>query len=366
MQKVTLRYKLVCKGKMESLYLQYYPPLTDKNGNLVRYEFLHIERYKSPCSDVERKYNHDVEELAEAIRCERYLMLARKEFSFLPKEKLDGDFISYFKDNLPSLVGKYSSALKHFGQFTNGQCKFRDISTSFCEQYRSYLLREAKKLHDKKKISHNTASSYFNVFMSVVKLAGDDNIISKDIVKHVDPIQWNHDTQKEYMIEAELRQLESITFEKNDEVRRAALFSCYTGLRRSDILQLQWKDIVRNRECGNGMHIIIKKTKVEVRLPLSNKAMRILGDPKQKGRVFPSLTVSVLNEQIPELIRQAGIRKHITFHCFRYTFAQMLLDRGVDIYTIAHLLGHKQVSSAQCYVRPSDKLCQQAIRLLDK
>ena len=213
-----------------------------------------------------------------------------------------------------------------------------------------------------KRLSHNTASSYFNVFMSVVKLAGDDNIISKDIVKYVDPIPWNHDTQKEYLTEEELRQLESITFEKNDEVRRAALFSCYTGLRRSDILQLQWKDIVGNRK-GGSMHLIIKKTKVEVRLPVSNKVMRILGNPEQKGRVFPDLTVSVLNEQLPELIRQAGIRKHITFHCFRYTFAQMLLDRGFDIYTIAHLLGHKQVSSTQCYVRPSDKLCQQAIRL---
>lgn len=215
-----------------------------------------------------------------------------------------------------------------------------------------------------KKISHNTASSYFNVFMSIVKLAGDDNIISKDIVKHVDTIPWNHDTQKEYLTRQEIRQLESITFGKNDEVRRAALFSCYTGLRRSDILQLQWKNIVKSWKEGS-MHIIIKKTKVEVRLPLSNKAMSILDNPKQKDRVFPDLTVSVLNEQIPELIRQAGIRKHITFHCFRYTFAQMLLDRGVDIYTIAHLLGYKQVSSTQCYVRPSDKLCQQAIRLLD-
>lgn len=48
MQKVTLRYKLVCKGKMESLYLQYYPPLTDKNGNLVRYEFLHKRGIRVP------------------------------------------------------------------------------------------------------------------------------------------------------------------------------------------------------------------------------------------------------------------------------------------------------------------------------
>ena len=82
MQKVTLRFKPVCKGKMESLYLQYYPPLADKNGKTCRYEFLHMERYKNPENDVERRYNHDVEELAEAIRCERYLMLVRKDYPF--------------------------------------------------------------------------------------------------------------------------------------------------------------------------------------------------------------------------------------------------------------------------------------------
>ena len=78
----TLRYKAISKGKIESLYLQYYPPLTGKDGKTCWYEFLHMERYKSPENDVERRYNHDVEELAEAIRCERYLMLVRKDYPF--------------------------------------------------------------------------------------------------------------------------------------------------------------------------------------------------------------------------------------------------------------------------------------------
>ena len=51
------------------------------------------------------------------------------------------------------------------------------------------------------------------------------------------------------------------------------------------------------------------------------------------------------------LIKTAGISKHITFHRFRDTFAMRLLDNGIDIYTIATLLGHKQVSSTQIYVR---------------
>lgn len=47
--------------------------------------------------------------------------------------------------------------------------------------------------------------------------------------------------------------------------------------------------------------------------------------------------------------------------CFRHTFAMQLLDKGVDIYTIAALLGHRQVSSTQNYAKMTSRKMIEAI-----
>lgn len=51
----------------------------------------------------------------------------------------------------------------------------------------------------------------------------------------------------------------------------------------------------------------------------------------------------------------------ITFHVSRHTFAMQLLDKGVDIYTITALLGHRQVSSTQNYAKITPKKVLEAI-----
>ncbi len=49
----------------------------------------------------------------------------------------------------------------------------------------------------------------------------------------------------------------------------------------------------------------------------------------------------MLNKEVPLLMEKAKIDKHITFHCFRHSFAMVLLNKGMDIYTIAKLMGHR-------------------------
>jgi len=73
------------------------------------------------------------------------------------------------------------------------------------------------------------------------------------------------------------------------------------------------------------------------------------------------ITESILVTHVDRWISKAKIRKHITFHCFRHTFAMHLFDKGVDIYTIAALLGHRQVSSTQNYAKMSSKKMIEAI-----
>ena len=127
---------------------------------------------------------------------------------------------------------------------------------------------------------------------------------------------------------------------KDLEVKRAVDLAVETGLRRGDVLNLKWENI---KKSGGRYYLsfTIQKTGYKVRLPLSQEAVAVLGTIKKKGSIFPTLSTPVLNHKVPQLIAAAGINKHITFHCFRHTFAMRLLDKGVDIPTIAFLLGHK-------------------------
>ena len=65
----------------------------------------------------------------------------------------------------------------------------------------------------------------------------------------------------------------------------AALFSCLTGLRISDIIRLQWENIIKGADGGWCMHIVTKKTRTEAVLPLSDEALALCGE-RSTGQVF--------------------------------------------------------------------------------
>ena len=99
-------------------------------------------------------------------------------------------------------------------------------------------------------------------------------------------------------------------------------------------------------------------------MPLSKPALDVLGKRKEEGIVFQSLTISILNLHVQKWLDSAGITKHITFHGLRHTFAMLLQEKGVEIYTISKLLAHKQVSSTQIYAKVTNQQVNEAIQLL--
>lgn len=96
---------------------------------------------------------------------------------------------------------------------------------------------------------------------------------------------------------------------------------------------------------------------------MNGQAAKLLGE---RGRgndlVFPKLgPIQAARIGIAAWVRGAGIDKHITFHCARHTFAVMMLDLGVDLYTVSKLLGHRNIETTQVYAKILDKNKQAAV-----
>ena len=155
---------------------------------------------------------------------------------------------------------------------------------------------------------------------------------------------------------------------RREDVKGAFLFSCYCGLRISDVLALKWKNVDCVAEQWR-INIIMQKTRQPLYLPLSMNARKWMPERNEAGDddpVFPTLPCEdTCNVQLKPWVRAAGITKHVTYHCARHTFATMLLTLGADLYTVCKLLGHSDVKTTQIYAKIINKKKEDAIGLID-
>ena len=147
------------------------------------------------------------------------------------------------------------------------------------------------------------------------------------------------------------------------------LFSCYCGLRISDVVTLKWSEV----DLENSLIVKTQvKTKEEVKAPIFEYTRAILLKKSKSGRllgtdgyVFGDSCIQVINRRLKELADMAGIDKHITFHSSRHTFATLLVMDGVSIYKIQKFLGHKSVGMTERYLKYDLKMAQVNMEQID-
>ena len=162
------------------------------------------------------------------------------------------------------------------------------------------------------------------------------------------------DTPKDYLSVEELYKLAETPCKK-PILKTAALFSCLTSLRISDILSLQWHEIIDFAAGGKCVHTITQKTKTEDIIPISDEALQLIGySPEKTGLVFKGLKRSWTQQPMKEWIREAGITKNITFHSYRRTYATLQGAAGTDIRTIQSNMAHKSITTTQRYMKVVD------------
>lgn len=93
---------------------------------------------------------------------------------------------------------------------------------------------------------------------------------------------------------------------------------------------------------------------------LTDEAYKLCGK-RSTGPVFKNLKRYNTHAPLKEWVEAAGITKHITFHCFRHTFATLQVNEGTDIYTVSHLLTHANVGTTQIYADIVDKSMRDAV-----
>lgn len=360
MAKVTLRHKPIGKGR-KSLYLDIYPPIqSETTGKLLRKFYLKLYIYNRPKSEFEKLHNKKTASLAQHIRAQRQIDLDNADYGFLIKTKLNADFVEFFQKEADKRPGSmhWSMAVTYFKKFVGKVFLFKHLNETLCEAYKNYLLSSPALGRSKRKIQKNTASTYFSRFKSVLKKAYRNRYISADLGNAIYNIKIN-DTHRPYLFRDELQKMANSEC-SSPLVKKAGLFSALTGLRFCDIENLKWGDI---QGTSGNYYILYKQNKTGKAeyYPISDDTLSLLNPHGEyDAKIFEGLTYSDVIKFLPEWLKNAGIKKHFTFHGFRHTFATLQLTSGTDIYTVSKLLGHKDVKTTEVYLRIVDELTKVA------
>lgn len=365
---IRLRQRKMPTGNV-SLYLDIY-----LNGRRT-YEYLKM--YLVPeLTRADREKNRETLKLADAVRAKRVVELRNGQFGFQPTTSPSIRFFDYYRAMCEKRLGTESrgnwgnwySCLHHLKKYEKRETiTFADITPEWVQGFKDYLENEAvawghdfrKRIKDKP-LARNSKLSYFNKLRACLNQAIEEGVIPTNPMRGIDGFKPEEGTRM-YLTLDEVRKLAATECEY-PQIKAAFLFSCLTGLRRSDVLRLTWGDIHKQ---GDFTRIIFrqKKTSGQEYLDISPQAAELMGERGLPDEhVFTDIhSPSCTNNTLKLWVARAGINKTITFHCARHTFATLMLDIGTDIYTVSKLLGHRDLSTTQIYAKVMDKNKQAAV-----
>ncbi len=180
-------------------------------------------------------------------------------------------------------------------------------------------------------------------------------------------------TEKQFLTEAELKAIEKLELDQTNGlqlVRDMFLFSCYTGLRFSDVQNLKINNV---EYVGEQVFLNFKqqKTKEQVRMPIhllfNGKPVKIIAKYFKADNLylFPRITNQATNRLLKVIALSAGIKKTLTFHVARHTFGTLLAMYTKDPYLIKKLMGHSDMETSMTYIHLSNKLIEDKLKKIE-
>lgn len=358
--KVKLRKKPISKGRL-SLYLDFYPAIVNpKTGKKTRREFLNIYVWESPRSASEKREDKNKLKEAEAIRIKREYELLSGEYYQTEEDSKDVDFVQYFKNHVKTYENSKAntfknmkSAFRRFKSFCKGKMPSNKLTRKVVEEYRTYL-DGALSFQTGQPITQNSKALYFTKFRGVLLKAHQEGIFEKNPAAFVKGFKIET-SKREYLTIDEIRQLFNTSIE-DKYFTNICKFAILTGLRFSDIKKLKWSEVDYSESLQHHIKYVQQKTSSYEVLPIPEDAVKLLGERKgNDDLVFNEMKSRFSYRSVLfQWVQDAKINKHITFHCFRHTYATLQLSNGTDLFTLSKMLGHKDVKTTQIYAKVMD------------
>lgn len=218
-------------------------------------------------------------------------------------------------------------------------------------------------------LKKTSISHYMRLFAKFVHLGQSKELINnfKVVFERAKP------PKREFLTNEELTQIEEfykniIPTKRSPKVKEAFkifLFCCNTGLRVSDAITLQYNHIVRSVNNSLMIRKEQQKTGNDVLIPLNENSKNYI-DLSKVGldeKVFAIDNYNVVNNII---VAKNPLKKKLTTHIARHTFAVQLLERGADIYSVSRLLGHTSIKTTEIYADMTTTKANAIVSLLDK
>lgn len=283
-------------------------------------------------------------------------------------------------DQMKSLIGKgftqgtlqrYNACRQHIENYLafRGIAKdipVKDVDYEFITGFDYYLRSE-------KDCAHNTSQKYIVNFKKIIRIAHANQWIEKDPFFHWKG-NWKS-SEREFLTDKELQEMAEHEFDisRLDLVRDTFVFCCYTGLAFADVKKLSSNHIVINISGKKWIKTKRQKTQSLSSIPLLEIPEAILekyaDHPYVKAGkgLLPVLTNQKSNSYLKEIADVCGIKKNLTTHLARHTFATTVtLSKGVPIESVGKMLGHRSLKTTQIYAKVLDEKVGRDMEILEQ
>ncbi|SFZ89556.1 Site-specific recombinase XerD [Flaviramulus basaltis] len=379
-------YKKRAKNNQTNIYARI--TVNGKNANISLKHKVDINSWDAKAQKVRghnaiaREMNLYLEEVkSQIVQCYRDLKTEKRILSseliksrYLGEDKIDYtliDIFEYHNKNMAhklkaNTVGHYKTTQKHILTYLKEKYKtlnihLQNLDYEFIIGLESFL-RSYQSRSSQGTISNNVAMKHIQRLRKMITLAYNMEWIDRDPFVMFKPKIEKR--EREFLTEMELQRIESLScpIDRLMTVKDLFVFGCYTGLSYVDIMKLKKDNILMGIDGSDWIMSERLKTKIPVKIPLLPVVESLIkkyeNHPRTlySGRLMPYLSNQKLNSYLKEIADMSGIKKNLTFHMARHTFATTVtLSNGVPIETVSKLLGHTKIVTTQIYARVIEK-----------